>query len=61
LMPQQAVVDYVLKPPRPDERVAIESAVQRAVDASADISRGDMERAMMALHTRAADTRETKT
>ena len=61
LLPQQAVVDYVLKPPRPEERVAIESAVQRAVDASADISRGDMERAMMALHTRPADAGETRT
>jgi PTH1 family peptidyl-tRNA hydrolase len=60
-LPQQAVVDYVLKPPRPEEREPIERAVLRAVDAWSDIGRGDMERAMMDLHTRASDPKEAKT
>jgi len=50
---QQEVVDYVLKPPRPDELTGIEAAVKRALDAWPAIAAGEMERAMMALHTRA--------
>jgi PTH1 family peptidyl-tRNA hydrolase len=53
-LPMQDVVDYVLKPPRPDERAAIASALDRALAAWPDIARGDMERAMMALHTKSA-------
>jgi peptidyl-tRNA hydrolase, PTH1 family len=49
---QQEVVDYVLKPPRPDEATAIERALDRALAAWPAIASGDMERAMMALHTR---------
>jgi len=49
---EQQVVDYVLKPPRAEELSAIESAVARALDAWSDIARGDMERAMMYLHTK---------
>jgi PTH1 family peptidyl-tRNA hydrolase len=60
-LPQQAVVDYVLRPPRPEERAAFESALERALDAWPDLARGDMERAMQDLHTRIADTKETKT
>jgi len=51
--PQQQVVDYVLKPPRPEERDALRAAIDRALAAWPDIARGDMERAMMYLHTRA--------
>ena len=54
LLPQQDVVDYVLKPPRADERDAIFAARDRALAAWDDIARGDMERAMMSLHTKAA-------
>ncbi len=51
-LPQQQVVDYVLKPPRADERDAIGRAIDRALDAWPDIASGDMERAMMRLHTK---------
>jgi len=51
-IPQQEVVDYVLQPPRKDERTAIEDAIDRAQDAWPMIAAGDFERAMMALHTR---------
>ena len=51
---QQQVVDYVLKPPGIDDRTTIDAAIGRALYAWPDIAAGDMERAMMALHTRAA-------
>ncbi len=51
-LPEQDVVDYVLKPPRPEEREAIVNALERALTAWPDIARGDMERAMMTLHTK---------
>ena len=49
---EQQVVDYVLKPPRGEEQGAIESAIARSLDAWPDIATGDMERAMMKLHTK---------
>lgn len=55
-IPQQPVVDYVLKPPRAEEREAIEQALSRALDAWPAIAAGDFERAMMALHTRRGPT-----
>ena len=51
-LPEREVVDYVLKPPDGDARTDIESAIDRALRASSDILAGNMERAMMALHTR---------
>jgi PTH1 family peptidyl-tRNA hydrolase len=51
-IPQQEVVDYVLQPPRPDERAAILDAMDRGLDAWPSIAAGDFERAMMALHTK---------
>ncbi len=51
-IPQQQVVDYVLKPPRRDERAAIESAIRRGLDVWPLLAAGDFERAMTALHTR---------
>ena len=51
-LPERAVVDYVLKPPDGDERKDIDGAIGRALDASADMLAGNMERAMLALHTR---------
>jgi PTH1 family peptidyl-tRNA hydrolase len=51
-LPQQAVVDYVLKPPRIDERSAIHAALDRALDAWPSIATGDFERAMHMLHTK---------
>lgn len=51
-IPQQEVVDYVLKPPRRDERTAIEAAIERSLDVWNDLAQGDFERAMTALHTK---------
>jgi hypothetical protein len=44
----------VLKPPDGNERIEIESAIERALQASPDILAGNMERAMTTLHTRPA-------
>jgi PTH1 family peptidyl-tRNA hydrolase len=49
------VVDYVLGVPMPDERRAIEGAIDRALDAWPDIAAGDFERAMLTLHTQPKD------
>lgn len=51
---QQEVVDYVLKPPRAEEAGPIDDAIRRALDAWPAIATGDMERAMLALHTKPA-------
>jgi PTH1 family peptidyl-tRNA hydrolase len=48
---QQDVVDYVLKPPRAEERSAMLDAIGRALQAWPSIATGDMEAAMMTLHT----------
>ena len=52
-IPQQDVVDYVLRPPFGDERVQIGAAIERALAAWPAIAAGDFERAMMMLHTKA--------
>jgi peptidyl-tRNA hydrolase, PTH1 family len=52
-LPQQDVVDYVLHPPRAEERAALDAAITRALAAWPDVARGDMERAMMSLHAKA--------
>ncbi len=51
---RQEVVDYVLKAPGTDDRSGMAAAMARALSAWPDIAAGDMERAMMTLHTRAA-------
>jgi PTH1 family peptidyl-tRNA hydrolase len=51
-LPQQDVVDYVLKPPRGDERRAIDAAIDKAQDAWPALAAGDFERAMLSLHTK---------
>ena len=51
-IPQQDVADYVLAPPSRDERVAIEDAIDRGLDAWPAIAAGEFERAMLMLHTR---------
>ncbi len=51
-IPQQDVADYVLGPPRPDERVAIMAAIERGLAAWPKIAAGDFESAMLLLHTK---------
>ena len=51
-LPEQDVVDYVLKLPLPEERESIVNALERALAVWPDIARGDMEKAMMSLHTK---------
>ena len=54
-IPQQDVADYVLAPPRGEERDLVLSAIERALDAWPAIAVGDFERAMLVLHTRKDD------
>jgi peptidyl-tRNA hydrolase, PTH1 family len=49
---EQDVVDYVLHAPRRDERAAIESEIERALTVIPDAISGNLEAAMMKLHTR---------
>ncbi len=46
------VVDYVLKPPPAAEREAIGAAIEKALAAWPAIAVGDLERAMLLLHTK---------
>ena len=51
-IPQQDVADYVLAPPSAGDREAILAAIERALDAWPAIAAGELERAMLLLHTR---------
>jgi PTH1 family peptidyl-tRNA hydrolase len=51
-IPQQDVVDYVLRPPFAEEGAAIRRAIDKGLDAWPAIAAGDFERAMLLLHTR---------
>lgn len=51
-IPQQDVVDYVLRPPLAAERIQIEAAIDRALAAWPAITADDFERAMQMLHTK---------
>jgi peptidyl-tRNA hydrolase, PTH1 family len=51
---QQEVVDYVLHPPRADERALIDDAIVRALAIWPRLAAGEIERAMHELHTRPA-------
>ena len=51
-IPQQDVVDYVLRPPFVAERTQIDAAIDRALAAWPAIAAGDFERAMQMLHTK---------
>lgn len=44
------VVDYVLQKPSPDDRIAIERAIDRALEVVPEVISGDLERAMNRLH-----------
>jgi len=52
--PEREVVDYVLKPPDTADRDAIDAAIDRALGVWRDVAAGDMERAMMVVHTKVA-------
>ncbi|HQR10360.1 MAG TPA: aminoacyl-tRNA hydrolase [Casimicrobiaceae bacterium] len=54
---QQQVVDYVLKPPAAAQQADIDDAIARALAAWPEIARGDMEAAMMSLHTTNKDSK----
>lgn len=60
LLPEREVIDYVLKPPDATDRSAIDAAIGRALDAWGDIAAGEMERAMMIVHTRPRDSGGTE-
>ena len=47
------VVNWVLKKPSPDHRIAIEQAIDRSLLAVPDILAGEMEKAMRTIHTAA--------
>jgi PTH1 family peptidyl-tRNA hydrolase len=51
-IPQQQVVDYVLKLPSPEDRRAIEAAIGRALAIWPEVTSGDFQRAMTLLHTK---------
>jgi PTH1 family peptidyl-tRNA hydrolase len=55
-IPQQDVADYVLSPARGEERDAIADAIERSLDAWPAMAAGDFKRAMLALHTRKANS-----
>jgi PTH1 family peptidyl-tRNA hydrolase len=49
---KNAVVNYVLQPPRKDEALLIDEAMQRSLEVWPLIAKGNCEAAMMKLHTR---------
>jgi len=49
---EQEVADYVLHPPRAEEKTMIDEAIARALAVWPQLVAGDPERAMLALHTR---------
>ncbi len=46
------VVDYVLHRPSADEGRSIDDAIKRAIESWPDVAKGDMEAAMLRLHTK---------
>lgn len=54
-IPQQAVADYVLKPPLPEELSAIQAAMKKALDVWPRLVQGDYVGATHILHTDTAD------
>ena len=55
---EQEVVDYVLHPPRSEERQAIDQALASALEVWPLIAAQDMEKAMLRLHTAAGEKRQ---
>jgi PTH1 family peptidyl-tRNA hydrolase len=55
---QQEVVDYVLHPPRPEEKPLIDDAIGRGLAIWPRLAAGEIERAMHELHTRPVKDKE---
>ena len=55
------VVDYVLRKPPAEQRALIEHCIDRSVAALDTLLRGDMERAMMALHAKPGNAKAQAT
>lgn len=51
-IPQQPVVDFVLRLPLAEERRGIEDAIERGLSVWPSLASGDFERAMTTLHTK---------
>jgi len=49
---RDAVADYVLRPPRPEERALLDDAIERALDVAPLILADDLNGAMHKLHTK---------
>jgi len=49
----QEVVDFVLSAPRREEKILIDGAIENAIAVLPEIFQGEMEPAMMRLHTQA--------
>ena len=58
---QQEVVDYVLHPPRAEEKLLIDDAIARALAIWPRLASGEIERAMHELHTRPASAQPPAT
>ncbi len=56
-MERPEVVDYVLHRPNAEDGRAIDDAMKRAIDCWPDMAKGDMETAMLKLHTKAAQSK----
>lgn len=48
---KEEVINWVLKKPAPDDRVAIETAIDRAIKAVPALMAGEMEKATLLIHT----------
>lgn len=60
---RNAVIGYVLQAPRAEEREAIEESISRSLQIYPQIANGDLQAAMLKLHTRPkadADSKEEK-
>ncbi len=55
---EQEVIDYVLHPPRAEEQPLIEDAVERSLGVWPLIAKGDVQGAMLRLHTKPVKSEE---
>ncbi len=57
---RDAVIHFVLQPPRAEERAAIEESITRSLHIFPQIARGDLQAAMLKLHTRPKSEADSK-